>query len=204
MYVPAHFAVSPDEAAARLHQVVVGELVTGTPAGPVATLLPLLHRPGQGLGSLAGHVARTNDHWRAQPVGLSLVIVRGPDHYVSPGWYPTKAEHGRVVPTWNYSTLHVRGELVVHDDPDWCDRLVRDLTARHEAGRAQPWSVDDAPAQFVAGQLRAVVGVELVVTEVIGKDKLSQNRPADADGVVAGLAADGDQVGAAAVQAARR
>lgn len=204
MYVPAHFAVDPEQAAGRLARVVVGELVTGTPDGPVVTLLPLLHRPGQGLGSLVGHVAYTNDHWRAEQVGLSLVIVRGPDHYVSPGWYATKAEHGRVVPTWNYSTLHVRGELVVHDDADWCDRVVRDLTERQEAGREHPWSVDDAPAGFVAGQLRAVVGVELVVAEVIGKDKLSQNRPADADGIVAGLTADGDEAGAAAVQAARR
>ncbi|MFD6157817.1 FMN-binding negative transcriptional regulator [Nocardia sp. NPDC060256] len=107
-------------------------------------------------------------------------------------WYPSKAEHGRVVPTWNYVTAHVYGRLTVHDDPAWVERLVRDLTERHEAGRPQPWSVDDAPLRFIAGQLRAIVGVELAITRVEAKFKLSQNRSAaDIDGVISGLAADG-------------
>jgi transcriptional regulator len=133
------------------------------------------------------------------------VIVRGPDAYVSPSWYATKAEHGRVVPTWNYLTAHVYGELVVHDDPAWVEGVVRRLTAKHEAASAHPWSVDDAPPPFVAGQLRAIVGIELVITRIEAKAKLSQNRSAaDVDGVVAGLRARGDDRSADAVLAVRR
>ena len=132
------------------------------------------------------------------------MIVRGPDAYVSPGWYPSKAEHGRVVPTWNYLTAHVHGRLVVHDDPAWVEAVVRRLTERHEAASPTPWSVDDAPAAFVAGQLRAVVGVELVISRVQAKAKLSQNRPsADVDGVIAGLLSRGDTASAEAVCTAR-
>lgn len=144
-------------------------------------------------GSLLGHLARNNGQWRDPVIGEALVIMRGPDGYVSPSWYASKAEHGRVVPTWNYITAHVYGRLVVHDDPAWVDGLVRRLTGQHEAGRAQPWSVDDAPAPFVAGQLRAIVGIELVISRVEAKFKLSQNRPAvDVEGVIDGLRAAGD------------
>jgi transcriptional regulator len=121
---------------------------------------------------------------------------------VTPSWYAAKAEHGRVVPTWNYVTAHVYGRLVVHDDPVWLDSLVRRLTDRHEAASPQPWSVEDAPPTFIAGQLRAIVGVELVISRVEAKLKLSQNRSgADVDGVVAGLEARGDGDSAAAVRA---
>ena len=120
------------------------------------------------------------------------MIAHGVDAYVSPSWYATKAEHGRVVPTWDYTTAHVYGQLQIHDEPEWVDGIVRRLTARHEAGRAKPWSVDDAPPQFHAGQLRAIVGIELLITRVEAKFKMSQNRPeADIAGVVAGLADDG-------------
>jgi transcriptional regulator len=130
-----------------------------------------------------------------------MVIARGPDAYVSPSAYASKAQHGRVVPTWNYVTVHAYGRLVVHDDPVWVEALVRRLTDHHERGREQPWSVDDAPAKFYAGQLRAIVGVELVIERVEAKFKLSQNRPAaDIDGVVATLAADGDAGSAALVE----
>jgi transcriptional regulator len=123
---------------------------------------------------------------------------------VSPSWYASKAEHGRVVPTWNYVTAHVYGELTWHDDAAWVEGLVRRLTEQHEAGMPHPWGVDDAPARFVAGQLRAIVGVELRITRIEAKAKLSQNRPAaDVDGVVAGLAARGDLRMSAAVSAAR-
>jgi transcriptional regulator len=117
-----------------------------------------------------------------------LVIITGADAYVSPGWYATKREHGRVVPTWNYSEVHLAGAVTVHDDPDWVLDVVTQLTQRHEAGRAQPWAVTDAPAKYVRARLRAVVGVELVVERVEGKAKLSQNRSdADRDGAIAGL-----------------
>src|SRR5262249_54032989 len=112
---------------------------------------------------------------------------------ISPSWYATKAEHGRVVPTWNYLTLHVYGQLVIHDDVAWVENLVRRLTERHEAGRDHPWSVDDAPPEYVAGQLRAIVGVEIIISRIEAKAKLSQNRPpADIDGAIAGLERRGE------------
>ena len=206
MYVPKHFAVSDSEVADLLHGHGAADLVTATADGLVATFLPFLFEPSVGeRGALQGHVARNNDQWRRAPVGEALVIVRGPDAYVTPSWYATKAEHGRVVPTWNYVTAHVHGRLVVHDDPAWVDDLVRRLTAKHEAARAEPWSVDDAPERFVAGQLRAIVGVEVLITRIEAKAKFSQNRSnADIDGVIGGLVAEGDVVSAEAVRAARR
>ncbi len=205
MYVPAHFAA--DDAA--VHELLThhgaADLVTATPVGLLATLLPFVYDPAVGeRGALLGHLARNNEQWRQPVLGQALVIVRGPDAYVSPGWYASKAEHGRVVPTWNYVTAHVHGQLVVHDDPAWVEALVRRLTGRHEAQSARPWSVDDAPAAFIAGQLRAIVGVELVISRVEAKAKLSQNRPAaDVDGVIAGLQERGDHASARAVRSAR-
>ncbi len=205
VYVPAHFAVSDDDVAQLLHGHGAADLVTVTADGLVATFLPFLFDPSAGeRGALLGHVARNNDQWRRDPVGEALVIVRGPDAYVTPSWYATKTEHGRVVPTWNYVTAHVYGRLVVHDDPAWVEDLVRRLTAKHEASRAEPWSVDDAPERFVAGQLRAIVGVEVLISRIEAKAKLSQNRSdADIEGVIEGLASDGDKASAAAVRAAR-
>jgi transcriptional regulator len=154
-------------------------------------------------------VARNNDQWRKPALGESLAIIRGPDAYVSPSWYAAKAEHGRVVPTWNYVTAHVYGRLVVHDDPVWVEDVVRRLTAKHEAarlaapGQETPWSVDDAPRAFIEGQLRAIVGLELQITRIEAKAKLSQNRPeGDIAGVVSGLSARGDDRSAAAVEQA--
>jgi transcriptional regulator len=204
MYVPAHFAM-PDHAVTELlARHGAADLVTSTDEGLLATMLPFVHDPSVGAhGALLGHLARTNDQWRHAAHGESLVIVRGPDAYVSPSWYPSKAEHGRVVPTWNYVTAHVYGRLVVRDDPAWVEALVRRLTDKHEAGRTPRWSPDDAPPAFLAGQLRAIVGVELLITRIEAKAKLSQNRPAaDVDGVVAGLTADGDGVMAEAVDRA--
>jgi transcriptional regulator len=201
VYVPVHFAA--DDAVVRDLLVNHGaaDLVTATASGLQATFLPFLYDPSAGEhGTLLGHVARNNDHWRAAPVGEAMVIVRGPDAYVSPGWYPSKAEHGRVVPTWNYITAHVYGSVTVHDDPVWVEQLVRRLTDLHEARRAAPWSVDDAPGKFIAGQLRAIVGIELTISRVEAKFKLSQNRPeADITGVVNGLEARGDTASATAV-----
>jgi transcriptional regulator len=205
MYVPAHFAVDAAAAQDLLRNPGLADLITATPDGLVATQLPLLHDPSVGEhGALLGHVARNNEHWRHEILGEALVVVRGPDAYISPGWYASKAEHGRVVPTWNYVTAHVYGRLVVHDDVVWLEDLVRRLTAQHEADMPNPWSPDDAPPAFFAGQLRAIVGVELVISRVAAKAKLSQNRPAaDVDGVVAGLTERGDLASAEAVRAAR-
>ncbi|GEN79587.1 FMN-binding negative transcriptional regulator [Actinotalea fermentans] len=204
MYVPRHFAVDDATTAEFLAGAGAAHLVTATAEGLVATRLPYVWAPEVGAhGALQAHVARTNDQWRRPPVGEAMAIVHGPDAYVTPSWYATKAEHGRVVPTWNYVTAHVYGRLVVHDDEDWLAAHVRALTERFEAARPEPWAVDDAPPAFVAGQLRAVVGLELVVTRVEAKAKLSQNRSdADRAGVAAGFASAGDARMADAVRAA--
>lgn len=198
MYVPAHFA--GDDAAVRelLSNHGAADLVTMTPDGLTATMLPFVHDPERNV--LRGHLARNNEHWRLPVIGDALVIMRGPDAYVSPAWYASKREHGRVVPTWNYITAHVYGTMTVYDDPAWVEDVVRRLSNHHEAGRAEPWSVDDAPAKYVSGQLRAIVGVEIAINRIEAKFKLSQNRSAaDVDGVIAGLRADGDSRSAAAV-----
>jgi transcriptional regulator len=208
MYIPAHFATDDATTRELLAKHGAADLITLTADGLLATLLPFVYEPAASeQGALYGHVARNNDQWRKPALGESLVIVRGPDAYVSPSWYAAKAEHGRVVPTWNYVTAHVYGQLVVHDDPHWVEDIVRRLTAKHEAARltspGQPpaWSVDDAPRAFIEGQLRAIVGLELQITRIEAKAKLSQNRPlSDVAGVVAGLTARGDDRNAAAVR----
>jgi len=207
MYIPAHFAAGDAAVQELLARHGAADLITVTGNGLLATMLPFAYEPGAGEhGALLGHVARNNDQWRTPATGESLAIVRGPDAYVSPSWYAAKAEHGRVVPTWNYVTAHVYGRLLVHDDPAWVEDVVRRLTGKHEAarlaspGQAKPWSVDDAPRAFVEGQLRAIVGLELQITRIEAKAKLSQNRPlGDIAGVVAGLSARGDDRNAAAV-----
>jgi transcriptional regulator len=210
MYIPAHFA--PDAALVDelLRNHGAADLVTVTEQGLVATMLPFIYVPpgdpgaAGPLGALHGHLARNNDQWKLSAAGESLAIVRGPDAYITPGWYAAKAEHGRVVPTWNYVTAHVYGRLVVHDDPVWTEGLVRRLTTKQEAYRDHPWSVDDAPRPFIEGQLRAIVGIEVEITRIEAKAKLSQNRPpADVEGVIAGLRERGDKEMADAVERAR-
>jgi transcriptional regulator len=198
VYVPKHFAPDDDAVQELLANHGAADLITMTADGLVATMLPFIYDRPRNL--LVGHVARNNDHWRRDAIGDALVIMRGPDAYVSPTWYASKQEHGRVVPTWNYVTAHVYGELTVHDDAVWVEDVVRRLSDLHEHGRAEPWSVDDAPEKFVQGQLRAIVGVELAIHRIEAKFKLSQNRPvADIDGVVDGLHADGNDPTADAV-----
>ncbi|BCW74844.1 transcriptional regulator [Arthrobacter sp. NicSoilB11] len=193
MYIPAHFAAGPDAVRHLLTTPGAANLVTMTDHGLLATLLPFAFNPAVGeRGALQAHMARTNPQWSTAPAGEALAIIQGPDDYISPSWYAAKAEHGRVVPTWNYSTAHVYGELVFHDDAGWLAWHVRHLTGLHEDGRADPWAVDDAPEKFIAGQLRAIVGVELVISRIEAKEKLSQNRSdTDAEGVAAGLRAGG-------------
>ncbi len=220
MYVPAHFQPPggsaddqlPDQLRDLLARAPLADLVThsarpGSPGGLVATPLPLLYDADRGpLGTLVGHVARNNPHWQlGRPAAASatdtetegtgdppdsLVILRGPDAYISPTWYASTAEHGRVVPTWNYLTAHVNGHLVTHDDEAWTFEVVRRLTEHFEAGFTPPWTVDDPPATFLAGQLRAIVGIEIVITSIQAKHKLGQNRSAaDVTGAVTGLSA---------------
>ncbi|AXJ10944.1 FMN-binding negative transcriptional regulator [Arthrobacter sp. PM3] len=205
MYTPAHFAASPDSVRDLLTRPAAANLITATAQGMLATLLPFVFDPDAGeQGALRGHLARNNPQWSEPALGESLVIIQGADAYISPSWYASKAEHGRVVPTWNYSIAHVYGTLVIHEDPVWLASHVRRLSEHNEAGEERPWSVDDAPERYIAGQLRAIVGVELLITRIEAKNKLSQNRPdADIDGVVAGLHARGDMDSAADVAAAR-
>ncbi len=191
VYLPTWFDAGPDAARAFVVHSHAGDLVTAGPDGLSSSFVPYVF--DQDRNSLLAHLARQNPQGQGVPEGGAdaLMIVRGPDGYVSPGWYVSKAEHGRVVPTWDYVSAHVHGRLVVHDDPDFVEDVVRRLTVRHESGRLSPWSVDDAPERFVRGQLQAVVGVELVITRIELKRKLSQNRPsADIDGVVAGFRDD--------------
>ncbi|WP_284752003.1 FMN-binding negative transcriptional regulator [Arthrobacter sp. efr-133-R2A-120] len=206
MYIPAHFAAGPDVIHDLLTRPSAANLVTMSPQGLLATFLPLIYDPAIGEhGALHGHLARTNPQWSEPAIGESLVIIQGADAYISPSWYASKEEHGRVVPTWNYSTAHVYGKLAVHDDAAWLGNHVRRLTELNEARSERPWSADDAPERYVSGQLRAIVGIELVITRIEAKAKLSQNRPdADIDGVVAGLDAQGHKEIAADVARARQ
>ena len=199
MYVPEANAV-PDEAEVRAMVAAVGsgQLVTvGEDGFPEATLLPVLWDGDV----VVAHLARANPHWRSiGPDAPALVVCTGAEAYVSPTWYASASEHGRVVPTWNYSEVHLRGTARVHEDPAWLRDAVTRLTRRHEDGRRQPWRVEDAPAAYVEGQLRGIVGVELRVLRVEAKAKLSQNRSeADQRGVVAGLR--GERAGQGVVEA---
>lgn len=212
MYLPKHFAAR-DRAAVEAFVDAVGaaDLVTFDGAKPVASLIPVIwDRPGGGLGGavgsgsalggavgsgsaehgrLIGHLALQNPQWRSvSPDTVALAIVHGPQAYVSPSWYPGTARHGKVVPTWNYVSVHFTGRLTVHQDPEWVREVVSRLTARHEAGRPSAWHLGDAPRDFIDGQLRAIVGVELTIATVEAKEKLSQNRDAeDRAGALAGL-----------------
>jgi transcriptional regulator len=187
-----------------------GALVTASPSGGLfATHLPLVLDRSRGAhGTLEGHVARANPHHRHElPSGEALVIFQGPDAYITPSWYAAKAEHGRVVPTWNYVAVHAYGVLRFIEDDAFLARHLDALTTRHEAGRERPWTTGDAPAEYIAQLRRAIVGVELVVTRLEGKWKMSQNRSdADIDGVERGLASsprDADRA-VAAIVAERR
>jgi len=211
MYVPAHFQPSDDEVREALRHLGAVDLVTATDDGLLATLMPMLwdepgSRPGLGAwGALVGHVARNNAQWKTPPIGDAMVIVRGPDAYISPRWYAAKRDHGRVVPTWNYVTVQAHGRLVVHDDVGWLETNVRRLTDAHEAEAGEPWSVDDAPRPYIDGQLRAIVGVEVLLDRVVGKWKLGQNRSAeDIDGAIEGLEAVGEHGVSSAMRVAPR
>jgi transcriptional regulator len=191
MYLPAHFEETRIEV---LHQLVrshpLGMLVTLGAGGLNANHIPFeLHPDPAPFGTLRAHVARANPAWQELQGGVEpLVVFQGPHHYITPSWYPAKRVGGKVVPTFNYLVAHAYGPARAIDDPAWLRTLVGRLTDRFEAGREVPWKVDDAPADFVAAQLRASVGIEMPVARLIGKWKASQNRPdADRIGVVEGL-----------------
>jgi transcriptional regulator len=207
MYTPSHFAQADPVA---LRQLVrdhpLGLLVTQDAGGTLdANPIPFLldDDPQGGPGVLRAHVARANPVWReARQDTETLVVFQGPQAYISPNWYPAKAEHGKVVPTWNYLMVQARGRLVVHDDPAWLRTLVGWLTKRHEATQARPWQVSDAPAEYVETMLRAIVGIEIPLSALNGKWKASQNRgAADRAGVAQGLRDQGSEVASAMADA---
>lgn len=198
MYVAAHFALPDDQARLLLGSVGAADLVTVHEGGPVATYLPFLFDPAIGEhGALLTHVARNNSQAREPVLGEALVIAHGPDHYIAPDWLPTHRQTGQVVPTWNYLTVHAYGQLVVHDDPEWVRDVVRRTTDQHE----QHYSVDAVPQDFVARQLRAIVGLEVRLTRLEAKAKMSQNKlPSDVLGIIEGLRAEGAGGSGAAAQ----
>ena len=166
----------------------------------IANHIPFLLDTTRGeFGTLVGHLARANPVWQAGPGTVpSVVVFQGPQTYITPAWYPSKQEHGKAVPTWNYAVVHVHGQPRYIEERDWLLRHVSRLTDEHEATEARPWHVDEAPADFTEALLRAIVGVEIPIERIEGKWKTSQNRPArDMLGVVAGLLGRGDDQSAA-------
>ena len=194
MYVPTHFE---ETRADVLHALVrahpLAALVTHTPDGLVANHIPFeIDADPAPFGTLRGHMARANPQWRTLGDSPALAIFQGPSAYVSPTWYATKRDTGRVVPTWNYAVVHAHGPVRVIHDRDWLREFVTRLTIRHEAGRHDPWQVSDAPADYIDTQLAAIVGIEMPIARLEGKWKVSQNRPAvDRAGVAEGLLQEG-------------
>jgi len=189
MYIPRHFSVEDPAAQQFLENLKSGHLVTNTAQGMLSTMIPVTFDKAD--RSIIGHVARGNSQWSEKTIQEALFISAPVDSYISPSWYASKQEHGKVVPTWDYMLAHVYGELIIHDDVDWLRKAVSNLTDSFEAGRAKPWKLDDAPEDYVAGQLRAIVGVELKVTRLEVSFKMSQNKTKDdLEGVIAGLRAD--------------
>lgn len=191
MYRPPHFVEQDADALLALMRAAPLATLVHRSDELAADLLPLeVDRTDSGW-TLTGHVARANPLWRSADGQDVLVLFRGPQAYVSPNWYPGKAVHGKAVPTWNYTMVQAHGRLRVIEDGAWLRALVTRLTKRHEDTRDAPWQVTDAPSDYIDAMLRAIVGIEIVVTRLEGKFKLSQNRSAeDQNGVVLGLEAD--------------
>jgi transcriptional regulator len=204
VYQPPHFRedrLELQHALIRSHPL--GTLITLGPSGLVASHLPfLVDAAASPRGTLRGHLARANRQWQElDPLLEALVIFQGPNLYISPSWYQTKRETGKVVPTWNYAVVHAYGRPRVVDDQQWLARHVFELTTINEAGRTEPWSVTDAPANFIDAQLRGIVGLEIEITRLEGKWKVSQNRPQpDRVGVVDGLLRQADEPSLAMAQ----
>jgi transcriptional regulator len=200
MYLPAHFEQTDAQAlAALMREHPLAALVTVQGGGPTADHVPLEFDASS--QTLRGHVARANPLWRVATGQAVLAIFSGPQAYVTPSWYASKAATHKVVPTWNYAVVHAHGVLRAVEDAPWLHALVSRLTAHHESPRRTPWAVADAPDDYVQQMLGAIVGIEIAVTRLVGKWKISQNRStADRQGVAAGLAADGIDAMAALVR----
>lgn len=198
VYTPQHFAVEDREILFdHIERTGLALLVSVGADGPLVSHAPLLldrDAGAHGLGRLTGHLARANPHWQAADLAKpSVAIFQGPDAYITPSWYASKREHGRVVPTWNYAVVHARGGIEFFEDRDRLHDVVNRLTDFHERRRSDPWAVADAPERFVEAQLRGIVGFTLDIETLTGKYKVSQNRPAeDRAGVADGLSAEPD------------
>ena len=205
MYEPPHFREARPEV---LHGLIrahpLGLLISNGAEGPVANAIPFLLDAPSGLnedlppnGRLRAHLAKANPQWRLladNPASPVLIVFQGTDAYVTPSWYETKRETGKVGPTWNYAIVQVRGTVRVIDDQDWLAQQIADLTASQEGPRAAPWAVTDAPAPFIQSQIKGIIGLEIDITEIHGKWKVSQNRPvADRVGVALGLESEEHQ-----------
>lgn len=193
MYQPAHFTVTDiDQIHEFVTKVAAADLVTVDEAGqPLSTLMPCIWKLDESSnGTLFMHMARANKQWESIVKGArALAIIHGPQAYISPSNYAAKAEHGKVVPTWNYTAVHLSGTVEVSHDPDYLREIVRELTDFHESERNEPWTIDDAPETYMSAQLRGIVAITLRVDRVEAKAKLGQNRSQqDQDGVVADLA----------------
>jgi transcriptional regulator len=204
MYEPTHFVEDDIE---TLHALIrahpLGLLISSDANDLQANAVPFILKPDMGpKGTLRAHVARANPQWQHLKDGArALVVFQGPDAYVTPSWYAAKKEHGKVVPTWNYAIVQVRGTVTIHEHPGWLMPQVTALTETHESGRSEPWAVSDAPERFVDMQMRAIVGIEIAIEDIRGKWKVSQNRSwADQAGVAAGMVGEGEEDMAALVQ----
>lgn len=201
MYQPPHFQETRRDildGLIRAHPL--GLLISNGAEGPIANAIPfLLDADVPPNGRLRAHLARANPQWRLladNPASPVLIVFQGTDAYVTPSWYETKRETGKVVPTWNYAIVQVRGTVTVIEDRDWLARQIADLTASQEGGREAPWAVTDAPPAFIQSQIKGIVGLEIDITDISGKWKVSQNRPsADRVGVAEGLEGEGPHAG---------
>jgi transcriptional regulator len=196
MYVPKHFSETRVDV---MHQLIrtcpFGTLVVMTPDGLEANHVPfVLGAEPAPYGTLRAHVARANALWSTFSSEVeALVVFQGPQAYISPSWYETKRETGKVVPTWNYAIVQARGHARIMDDRDWLAEQIDELTGTHEAGRTDPWHVSDAPEAFIEAQIKGIIGIEIEIASLVGKWKVSQNRPApDREGVVKGLGEERD------------
>lgn len=208
MYLPKHFEESNPQALRdfmRAHPLAM--VVVNDGCGLSADHMPLRLEPaGAAQGVLQGHVARANPLWSTVGMGLDcLAVFHGAQHYISPNWYATKAQTGKVVPTWNYEVVHVNGRIRAIDDSAWLRALLVKLTAEHEHGQPRPWRIDDAPQDYIDRLLLAIVGVEIEILGIVGKAKLSQNQPQENKAsVIDALRAVGDAAAAGMADAVQR
>ena len=199
MYIPRHFKASDEVVQEFLSHIESGHVVSNSEKGLISTLIPLIYN--QETHAFLGHIAKQNDQASLATNQEALLISVLNETYISPNWYASKAEHHKVVPTWDYMLIHAYGELVIHNDADWILKQVTRLTNRFEKDQPKPWSIEQAPSDYVEGQIRAIVGIELKLSRIEVSFKMSQNKSeTDLDGVIAGLTKAGKSAIAAEIE----